>query len=87
MCLPLAFLTQLSSPIGYAIAGPLADRFFEPAMQPRGALAGFFEPIFGTGLGAGMALQISIFALCGMLIAIGGYGSRPLRSVELSSRD
>ncbi|BDM77392.1 MFS transporter [Acaryochloris marina] len=81
------FLTQLSSPIGYAIAGPLADRFFEPAMQPRGALAGFFEPIFGTGLGAGMALQISIFALCGMLIAIGGYGSRPLRSVELSSRD
>lgn len=74
-------LTQLSSPIGYAIAGPLADHFFEPAMQPDGALVSLFGSMFGTGLGAGMALQVSIFALCGMLIAIGGYGNRLLRSV------
>ena len=81
------FLTQLSSPIGYAIAGPLADQFFEPAMQPGGALASVFGPIFGTGLGAGMALQISIFAACGMLLAVGGYGVRQLRSMEVPSID
>ena len=75
-------LTELSSPIGYAIAGPLADQFFEPAMQPGGKLAIVFAPIFGTGLGAGMALQISIFATCGMLIAISGYGVRQLKSAE-----
>lgn len=82
-----SFLTQLSSPIGYAIAGPLADQFFEPAMQPGGTLAGLFGPIFGTGLGAGMALQISIFATCGILIAVGGYGVRRLRSVEITLPD
>lgn len=79
-------LTQLSSPIGYAIAGPLADHFFEPAMQPGGALAGLFGSIFGTDLGAGMALQISIFATCGTLIAVGGYSVRQLRSVETTSQ-
>ncbi len=76
-------LTQLSSPVGYAIAGSLADQFFEPAMQPGGQLATVFEPIFGTGLGAGMALQISIFATCGMLIAVRGYSVRQLRAVDI----
>lgn len=80
-------LTELISPIGYAIAGPLADQYFEPAMQPGGALAKLFGPIFGTGLGAGMALQISIFATCGMLIAVGGYGVRQLRTVEIPLPD
>ncbi|PZD72619.1 hypothetical protein C1752_03455 [Acaryochloris thomasi RCC1774] len=80
-------LTQLSSPVGFAIAGPLADQFFEPAMQPGGPLAQLFGPIFGTGLGAGMALQISIFAICGMLIAIGGYSVRRLRTVETTLPD
>ncbi len=75
-------LTQLSSPIGYAIAGPLADQFFEPAMQPGGTLVGLFGPIFGMGLGAGMAVQISMFATCGILIAVGAYGVQRLRSVE-----
>lgn len=76
-------LTQLSSPVGFAIAGPLADQFFEPAMQPDGRLAHTFGAIFGTGVGAGMALQLSLFAACGMLIAIGGYGVRRLRAVEV----
>lgn len=75
-------LTQLSSPIGYAIAGPLADQFFEPAMQPGGKLVGLLGPMFGVGLGAGMAVQISMFSTCGILIAVGAYGVQRLRAVE-----
>lgn len=76
-------LTQLATPLGGAIAGPLADYVFEPAMQPDGYLAPIFGGIFGVGLGAGMALQMTFFASCGVLLAVGAYGVRRLRQVEL----
>ncbi|MEO0539175.1 MAG: MFS transporter [Cyanobacteria bacterium P01_A01_bin.123] len=75
-------LTQLATPLGAAIAGPLADHVFEPAMQPGIPLAQTLEPIFGTGAGAGMALQMTLFAGCGLLIALGGYGIQNLRDIE-----
>ena len=79
-------LTQLATPLGAAIAGPLADYVFEPAMQPGGILAPIFGNLFGVGLGAGMALQMTVFANFGMVIALGGYRIRKLRQVELKSQ-
>ena len=76
-------LTQLATPLGALISGPLADHIFEPAMQPGGHLSQVFGGIFGVGLGAGMALQMTFFASCGVLIAVGGYGVRRLRQVEM----
>ena len=70
---------------GAAIAGPLADYVFEPAMQPGGPLAHLFGDIFGVGIGAGMALQKALFASLGVLIALGGYRVRRLRQVEVIS--
>ncbi|MEO1399974.1 MAG: MFS transporter [Cyanobacteria bacterium J06635_1] len=75
-------LTQLATPVGAAIAGPLADYVFEPAMQPGQPLAQRLGTVFGVGLGAGTALQMMLFASCGVLIALGGYGIRRLRQVE-----
>ncbi|MEM9164617.1 MAG: MFS transporter [Cyanobacteria bacterium P01_F01_bin.4] len=75
-------LTQLATPVGAAIAGPLADYVFEPAMQPGQPLAQILGTVFGVGLGAGTALQMTLFASCGVLIALGGYGLRRLRQVE-----
>ena len=75
-------LTQLATPVGGAIAGPLADHVFEPAMQPGGLLAQPLGNLFGTGLGAGMALQTTLFAGVGFLLALGSYGIRSLRQVE-----
>lgn len=75
-------LTQLATPLGAAIAGPLADYVFEPAMQPGGKLTSVFGEIFGIGPGAGMALQLSIFALLGIVVAVGGYGVKQLVTVE-----
>ncbi|MEM9447501.1 MAG: MFS transporter [Cyanobacteria bacterium P01_E01_bin.6] len=78
-------LTQLATPVGAAIAGPLADHLFEPAMQANGYLAPVFGKLFGVGLGSGMALQMTLFASCGLFVAIGGYGVRRLHQVEIQS--
>ncbi|NEQ30129.1 MAG: MFS transporter [Leptolyngbya sp. SIO4C5] len=76
-------VTQLATPLGAAIAGPLADHVFEPAMQPQGYLANtFLSQIFGVGAGAGMALQMTLFAGCGLVVALGGYSSKQLMTLE-----
>src|SRR5574341_1484071 len=52
-----------STLIAYPLAGPLADRVFEPLMQPGGALAPLLGPIFGVGPGRGMGLLMSLMGL------------------------
>ena len=66
-------IAQITSPLGLAIAGPLADRVFEPAMMAGGSLAGILGGAVGTGAGAGMALQYTLCAGCGALICLGAY--------------
>jgi MFS family permease len=83
-------IAQVASPIGIAVAGPLADFVFEPAMQPTGLLAGVFGGVFGTSEGSGMALQFTLVSLLGSamprarasLYALGGYLFPVLRDVE-----
>ncbi len=75
-------IAQITSPLGLAIAGPLADRVFEPAMMAGGSLAGILGGAVGTGAGAGMALQYTLFAGCGAFICLGAYTFRLLRDVE-----
>lgn len=65
------------------IAGPLADRVFEPAMMSGGSLAGLFGVIFGTGAGAGMALLYAIASLTLLFIGLAGYALR----VAIVARD
>ena len=54
-------ITWASLPVSYALAGPLADHIFTPAMSPGGALAAWLGPVLGTGPGPGMALLL----MCG----------------------
>jgi len=75
-------IAQIPTALGAAIAGLLADNFFEPAMRTDGILAPIFGNIFGTQAGAGMALMISILSMCGVLIAFSGYAFPLLRDVE-----
>ncbi|KAM3095965.1 MFS transporter [Phormidesmis sp. 146-35] len=75
-------IAQAASPLGFAIAGPLADYVFEPAMLPDGRLAGLMGGLFGTGVGAGIALQYALLAVCGLAIGLSGYGIHRLRDVE-----
>lgn len=76
-------IAQITAPISMLVAGPLADKVFEPGMQSGGALVGLLGGVFGTHAGSGMALIITI---CGVLIALvglGGYWLRPVKEVEV----
>lgn len=75
-------LGQLLSPAGYLLGGILADRFFEPAMQPGGALASTFGELVGVGPGAGMALLFFMTSLGGAAISLSGYLFPSIRHVE-----
>jgi DHA3 family macrolide efflux protein-like MFS transporter len=70
------------TPISLLIAGPLADRAFEPAMKTGGVLSATFAWLVGNNPGAGMAL---IFILCGLLatgVGISGYLVPVIRDAE-----
>jgi DHA3 family macrolide efflux protein-like MFS transporter len=78
---------QITSPLGYLVAGPLADYVFEPAMVPGGALSGMFGGLVGTGPGAGMGLIFLGTATFGTLACLGGYLFPALRNVETDLPD
>jgi MFS family permease len=80
-------IAQFTIPLGMAIAGPLADRVFEPAMQPDGALAPLFGGVVGVGAGAGMGLMFVIFGVAGALAAAAFYGVRAVREVDTRMPD
>ncbi len=52
-------------PLGYLLAGPLADHVFEPLLAPGGALAGTVGRVIGVGPGRGIGL---LFVVLGALV-------------------
>jgi MFS family permease len=80
-------MAQFGSPLSMLLAGPLADRVFEPGMRSGGALAKVVGPLVGTGPGAGMALMLVFAGVFAMLAAFGAYAYRPLRTVEATLPD
>ncbi len=76
-------VAQITAPISMAVAGPLADQVFEPAMATSNSWLGKnFGDIFGLGPGAGMSILISICGILIALVGIGAYQIRPIRDVE-----
>lgn len=57
-----------SLPAAYFLAGPLADRVFEPMFMPGGALAGSVGAVIGVGAGRGIGF---LFVLLGVLVVAG----------------
>jgi len=81
------FTGQLTFPLAVVISGPLADRFFEPAMAASGPLAPIFAPLVGMGPGAGMALLITLTAVVGLILPVLSYLIPALRNIEDSLPD
>jgi MFS family permease len=75
-------IAQVTVPVATAVAGPLADNLFEPAMRPDGLLANTFGWLVGTGPGAGMGLMFVISGLFGMMVGLSGYLFPAIRNVE-----
>jgi MFS family permease len=66
----------------YVIAGPLADRVFEPMMAVNGPLAGSIGQILGMGQGRGIGLLFVSMGLLLALVTAISYLSPHLRRVE-----
>lgn len=71
-----------SMPVGYAVAGPLVDRVFDPLMAPGGRLAGTLGGLIGYGPGAGVALMFLGTAVLGTAASLIGYLVPAIRNVE-----
>ena len=69
-------------PFAYIVAGPLADRIFEPLMKINGPLAGTIGQIIGTGAGRGIGLMFMIIGLLIIILTIIAYHYIPLRLLE-----
>lgn len=57
-----------SLPAAFFLAGPLADRVFEPLLAPGGGLAGSVGAVIGVGEGRGIGF---LFVLLGVSVMIG----------------
>lgn len=75
-------VAQISAPLAMIVSGPLADKLFEPAMQPGGALTGIFGGLVGTGPGAGIAVIFLLTGLLGMSTGLLGYAVPAVRHIE-----
>jgi MFS family permease len=75
-------IAQMTVPIATALAGPLADRVFEPAMRPGGPLSESLGWLVGTGRGAGLSLLILITGAAGLFVGLGGYLFPAIRNAE-----
>lgn len=56
-------------PVAFAVAGPLAEGFFEPWMAEGGALAPVFGPLIGVGPGRGIGLMFVASGVIYVLIS------------------
>jgi len=66
-------IAQITAPLAMALAGPLTDEFFGPAMMEGGALAPAFGWLVGTGPGAGISLIFVLTGILGAIMGLGGY--------------
>ena len=69
-------------PLGYVMAGPLADYIFEPLMQTDGILASSIGRIIGVGEGRGISLMFILLGLGLVILTTVAYQYPRLRRVE-----
>lgn len=76
-------VAQITAPISMLIAGPLADKVMEPAMQnSNSTLARWLGPIFGLGPGVGMSILIAIAGLLTASVGVFAYFIPMIRNVN-----
>ncbi|MCR4428812.1 MAG: MFS transporter [Caldiserica bacterium] len=74
-------IAQVVAPISMLVAGPLADKVFEPLMINQ-SLTSPLGRIFGNGPGAGMSFLIALMGLLVALVGFGAYLFPAIRNVE-----
>jgi hypothetical protein len=72
----------ITAPLALLIAGPLADRIFEPGMRSDTGVWNALSPVFGTSPGAGMSAMIVLFAFIGVCAGLIALANPSVRNVE-----
>lgn len=80
-------IASIMSPIALALAGPLADKVFGPAMMPGGFLAGSLGHVFGVGPGAGIRVLFVAMGALSTLAALVWLSNPHVRNVETELPD
>jgi MFS family permease len=75
-------VARAASPLAYLLAGPLADRVFDPLLAPGGLLAGFVGQFLGVGSGRGIGLLFVLMGLVLIVITLIGRLNPRIRHVE-----
>lgn len=75
-------LAKAAAPLAYLLAGPLAERIFEPILTPNGLLSGSAGQIIGTGPGRGIALLFIVMGLLKISVSLAAYLNPNIRLVE-----
>jgi DHA3 family macrolide efflux protein-like MFS transporter len=71
-----------AAPLAYLLAGPLAERIFEPLMASGAALSQKLGPILEYGAGRGIGLMFILMGLIKIVVSILGYLNPRVRLVE-----
>ncbi|EAZ90637.1 MFS transporter [Crocosphaera chwakensis] len=77
-----SLISQIVLTLALIIGGPMADYIFEPAMEKGTVFANLLGGLFGTGNGAGMALQCALLSAIGVLLCLLGYRLPLLQNLE-----
>ena len=80
-------IAVIANPAAYLLAGPLADRVFEPLMAEDGPLADSIGQIIGTGPGRGIGLMFIVMGLGVVATSLFGFMVKSLRNVEFDLPD
>jgi MFS family permease len=75
-------LAEAAMPVGYILAGPLAEKVFEPLLVEGGALAGSVGAVIGSGEGRGLALMFIVLGLGMSLVALAALSVPAIRQVD-----
>jgi MFS family permease len=75
-------IAQIAAPIAMLMAGPLADKIFEPAMTSDTLMSSTYGWLVGTDPGSGMGLMLVISGILGVIVGVAGYMFPTVRNVE-----
>lgn len=83
-----SMISQALMPIAFLISGPLADKVFEPFMQPGGALgASFIGRLLGTGTGRGIGFMFVIAGGLLLVVSLVVWMNKHIRNIETELPD
>jgi hypothetical protein len=75
-------VAKAMTPLAYLLAGPLADKVFEPLLAVDGPLAKSVGGVIGTGAGRGIGLLFILMGITKIAVAIIGKLNPHVRNVE-----